>query len=263
MKRTLLNLRMPLLVFVLALILWEAVTRYCKIPDYYLPGPSAIGAAALERLPDLLGSLLVTAGEALGGYLLGIIAGISSGLFFAVSPMIRRTFFPYIVVLQTIPIIAISPLIILWLGNGPLAVLFISFVICVPAISANTTQGLISTDRNLLDLFRLGNASGFALLFKLRLPHALPSLFTGLRIAAAAAVVGAIVGETFAGATTVGRGGLGYSATYALNQLATPYLFAIVAVSSLLGFVFFSVVSFFEWLCLHRWHESVLNEQME
>jgi NitT/TauT family transport system permease protein len=263
MKKTLLNLRVPVGVLVFVLLLWEAIIRIFHVPDYLLPGPIAVGSAAMAQGSDLFASFLITAGEALGGYLLAIVVGIASGLFFALSPIVRRSFFPYVVILQTIPISAISPLVVLWLGNGSLAVLFISFIICVPAIIANTTQGLISIDRNLLSLFRLGNASVLAVLFKLRLPHALPSIFTGLRIAAGAAVVGAIVGETFAGATTVGRGGLGYSATYALNQLATPYLFAIVGVSSLLGFLFFFTVSFFEWLFLHQWHESVLSENPE
>jgi NitT/TauT family transport system permease protein len=186
-----------------------------------------------------------------------------AGLFLALSPLVRRTFFPYVVVLQTIPIIAISPLIILWLGSGSMAVLFIAFIICVPPIIANTTHGLVSVERNHLDLFRMGNAPVTSVLFKLRLPNALPNIFTGLRIAAGISVVGAIVGESFAGSTTVGRGGLGYSATFALTQLETPYLFAIVCASSLLGLGFFAIVSFLEWLFLHRWHESIINEMQE
>jgi NitT/TauT family transport system permease protein len=263
MKRTLLNLRLPLLVFVLGIALWEGIVRLFHVPDYLVPGPLAVWSVGVERWSDLLDSFLITAGEAIGGYALGIFVGIALGLFFALSHTVRRTFFPYVVVLQTIPIIAVSPLIVLWLGNGSSAVLFIAFMICVPPIIANTTQGLISIDPNLLNLFNLGNASVFTVLFKLRLPSALPNIFTGLRIAAGAAVVGAIVGETFAGTTAVGRGGLGYSATYALNQLATPYLFAIVAVSSALGFIFFFTVSFFEWLFLHQWHESILGEHAE
>lgn len=263
MKKRLFDLGLPVLAFVVTMALWESIVRFYKVPLYLLPAPSDVLSAVFQRFSDLLSSFLITAEEALGGFILSTVLGLIGGLFLALSPLIRRTFFPYIVVLQTIPIIAISPLIILWLGSGVVAVLFIAFVICVPSVIANTTQGLISVERNHLDLFRMGNAPITSVLYKLRLPHALPSIFTGLRIAAGASVVGAIVGESFAGSTTVGRGGLGYSATYALTQLETPYLFAIVCASSLLGLGFFAVVSFMEWLFLHRWHESIINEMQE
>ncbi len=158
------------------------------------------------------------------------------------------------------PIIAISPLILLWLGNGSMSVLFIALIICLPPVIANTTQGLISVDKNLIDLFRMANASVPTLLFKLRLPAALPNIFVGLKIAAGLSVVGALVGENFAGSSAIGRGGLGYSAIYALNELDSSYLFALVLASTLLGFSFFLAVIFFEWLFLHNWHESLLAD---
>jgi NitT/TauT family transport system permease protein len=167
------------------------------------------------------------------------------------------------VLLQTIPIIAISPLILLWLGNGSLSVLFISFLISLPAVIVNTTQGLISIEINLLNLFRMGNATVPAVLFKLRLPHALPHIFVGLKIAAGASVVGALVGETFAGSSALGAGGLGYSSIYALSQLATPYLFALILASSLLGLVLFFAVTILERLMVGKWHESILGDQMD
>jgi NitT/TauT family transport system permease protein len=168
-----------------------------------------------------------------------------------------------VVLLQTIPIIAISPLILLWLGNGSLSVLFISFLISVPAVAVNTTQGLISVEPNLLNLFRMGNATLPALLFKLRLPHALPNIFVGLKIAAGASVVGALVGETFAGSAALGAGGLGYSSIYALSQLDTPYLFALILTSSLLGLLFFLAVSTAERALIGKWHESILGDHPE
>jgi ABC-type nitrate/sulfonate/bicarbonate transport system permease component len=140
-----------------------------------------------------------------------------------------RLLFPYTVLLQTVPIVAIAPLIILWVGAGIFAVTVVTFIICLAPIIANTTQGLISVDENLIHLFLMYNASPSQILFKLRLPNALPSLFTGIRISAGISVIGAITGELFAGSTRVGEGGLGYAIIYANNQMETAYLFALVA----------------------------------
>ena len=121
---------------------------------------------------------------------------------------------------------------------------------------ANATQGLISVDPNLVQLFQMHNATQSQILRKLRLPHALPYLFTGMRISSGIAVIGAITGELFAGSTRVGQGGLGYSILYAMAQLQTDYLFALVLAATLLGFLFFFTVTFFEWLFLHKWHTT-------
>jgi NitT/TauT family transport system permease protein len=247
----------------LILLLWEGVVVLFQVPDYLVPSPMQIAALIPARIGSLTSAFIVTGAEALGGFLLSALVGIAVGLFFSVSSIIRRCFYPYVVLLQTIPIIAISPLILLWLGNGSLSVLFISFLISLPAVIVNTTQGLISVDIDLLNLFRMGNASVAAILFKLRLPHALPHIFVGLKIAAGASVVGALVGETFAGSAALGAGGLGYSSIYALSQLDTPYLFALILSSSLLGLLFFFAVVIFERGTVGRWHESILGDRME
>jgi NitT/TauT family transport system permease protein len=252
--------RLPLITFVALLLLWEGVVTLFQVPDYLIPSPVQIAVLIPARIGDLLGALLITGGEALGGFLLSAVAGVATGLCFSVSSLIRRSFYPYVVLLQTIPIIAISPLILLWLGNGSLSVLFISFLISVPAVIVNTTQGLVSVDRSLLHLFSMGNAGVATVLFKLRLPHALPHVFVGLKIAAGASVVGALVGETFAGSSALGAGGLGYSAIYALSQLDTPYLFTLIMTSSLLGLLFFLAVIVAERLTVGHWHESLLSE---
>ncbi len=255
--------RLPVLTFCGLLLLWECTVVGFSVPDYLLPSPVQIALLIPGRIGGLIPAFLVTGGEALGGFLLSTAVGILIGLCFSVSTLIRRCFYPYVVLLQTIPIIAISPLILLWLGNGSLSVLFISFLISVPAVIVNTAQGLISIERNLLDLFRMGNASVPTVLFKLRLPHALPHIFVGLRIAAGASVVGALVGETFAGSAALGAGGLGYSAIYALSQLDTPYLFALILTSSLLGLLFFLAVTTAERLMVGHWHESILGERAD
>jgi NitT/TauT family transport system permease protein len=261
MKRV--SWRWPLLTLVAFLALWQGAILAFKVPDYLLPGPAQIIAQIPDRISDLSHALLVTGIEALGGFVLSAIIGIAVGLLFSISTVVRRSLYPYVVLLQTIPIIAISPLILLWLGNGSLSVLFISFLISVPAVIVNTTHGLISIEMNLLQLFAMGNASLPAVLFKLRLPHALPHIFVGLKIAAGAAVVGALVGETFAGSSALGAGGLGYSAVYALSQLAIPYLFALILTSSLLGVAFFLLVTTLERLTVGHWSESLILERID
>ncbi len=154
------------------------------------------------------------------------------------------------------PIVAIAPLIINWAGAGIFPVTIVTFIICLAPMIANTTQGLISVDENLIHLFLMYKASPAQILFKLRLPNALPNLFTGIRISAGISVIGGITGELFAGSTRVGEGGLGYAIIYASNQMETGYLFALVFAATVLGFAFFFIVMFLEWLALHNWHES-------
>ena len=172
-------------------------------------------------------------------------------------------FYPYTILLQTVPIVAIAPLILMWMGPGLGSVMLVAFIICLAPIIANTTQGLISVERNLVDLFRMNNATPAQVLLKLRLPHAMPALFTGVRIASGIAVIGAITGELFAGSARVGVGGIGYAIQYASAQLETDYLFALVAAATLLGFVFFFAVMFLEWYLLHDWHESARSPEEE
>jgi NitT/TauT family transport system permease protein len=257
------RLRLPALTWCALILFWQGVVVFFKVPNYLVPSPFEIATLIPARAADLSAALLITAAEAGGGFIASVIIGITVGMFFSLSPIIRRCFYPYVVLLQTIPIIAISPLILLWLGNGTPAVLFISFLISLPAVVVNTTQGLISVEVNLVNLFRMGNASLPEVLFKLRLPHALPNIFAGLKIAAGAAVVGALVGETFAGSSALGAGGLGYASIYALSQLDTPYLVALILTSSLLGLLLFLAVTLLERVLVGTWHESVLGERSE
>ena len=250
-----------LLVLIGFLLAWHLAVVLLKIPPFMLPKPAAVGAAAVQKFPELMQSLWLTAEAAAMGLAGSVIAGIAVALVFAQWNGLRKLFFPYTILLQTVPIVAIAPLIIMWVGSGVPAVGLITFIICLPPIIANTTQGLISVDANLIDLFLMHKATRAQILFKLRLPHALPNLLVGLRISAGIAVVGAIIGELFASSSRVGVGGLGYSITYAYAQLETDYLFALVAAATALGFAFFFLVMFLEWYFLHNWHESVNSEQ--
>jgi len=263
MKKRSLLLANSLLVFTLLIMLWEAIILIFHVQPYMLPGPAAVAITTIQRFPDLAASLLITAEEAAGGLFASIIIGILIALVFARSRWIRRTLFPYTILLQTVPIMAIAPLIIMWMGPGFMSVALIVFIFCLASIIANTTQGLISVDENLVQLFLMHNASQFQILRKLRLPHSLPYLFVGIRISSGIAVIGAITGELFAGSSSVGQGGVGYSILYAMAQLQTAYLFALVLAATALGFTFFFTVMFFEWLLLHNWHESATISQIE
>jgi NitT/TauT family transport system permease protein len=256
MKRHLVTGLNALAVFAVLVGLWQGLVWISGIPAYVLPGPLEVAKAISARHTALLVSLLTSTSSAAGGLALSVVAGVGIALVFAQWPWLRRMLYPYTILLQTVPIIAITPLIILWMGSGTWPVTVVTFIICLAPIIASTTQGLISADQNLIDLFLMHKASAAQVLFKLRLPHAMPNMFAGIRISAGIAVIGAITGEWFAGSSRVGQGGLGYSIMYASSQLQTAYLFALVIVATVLGFSFFFLVMLVEWYFLHDWHES-------
>ena len=249
-----------LLVLVGLLAIWQIAVSILHVPAYMLPGPLVVGNAAIHRFDTLAHSLWLTTQAAALGLAASIIAGVAISLVFAQWRTLRRLLFPYTILLQTVPIVAIAPLILMWAGSGVTSVALVAFIICLPPIIANTTQGLISVEENLLHLFLMHNATPSQILFKLRLPNALPNLFVGVRISAGISVIGAITGELFAGSSRVGEGGLGYSILYASGQLETDYLFALVLAASALGFLFFFIGMFLEWYFLHNWHESNRSE---
>jgi NitT/TauT family transport system permease protein len=263
MRRHLVTALNALAVFAALAGLWQALVWISGVPKYVLPGPMDVAKAIGERHAPLIESLLISTTSAAGGLVLSIFAGVGIALVFAQWPWLRRTLYPYTILLQTVPIIAITPLIILWMGSGAWPVAVVTFIICLAPIIANTTQGLISVDENLIHLFLMHKASQAQILFKLRLPHAMPSMFAGIRISAGIAVIGAITGEWFAGSNRVGQGGLGYSIMYASSQLQTAYLFALVIAATVLGFSFFFIVMFVEWYFLHHWHESARTAETE
>jgi NitT/TauT family transport system permease protein len=245
------------------LAIWQVGVVALKVPIYMLPGPGAVWLAVVGRFSTLVQSFLITAEEAAIGLVGSVVAGVGISLLFAQWRGLRQLMFPYTILLQTVPIVAVAPLILMWAGDGIFPVALIAFVICLPPIIANTTQGLISVDQNLVDLFLMHKATAAQVLFKLRLPHAAPNLFVGIRISAGIAVIGGITGELFASSSRVGVGGLGYSILYAHAQLETDYLFALVFAATVLGFAFFFIGLFLEWYFLHHWHESSRSDVPE
>ena len=208
-----------LVVFACLLLLWQLIVSLLRVPVYMLPGPLAVAKVAASRYRSLLVSLMITGGAAAGGLICSVVVGVLIALLFAQFRWVRKMLYPYTILLQTVPIVAIAPLILMWMGSGTLSVMLIAFIICLAPIIANTTQGLVSVEENLVHLFLMHNASPARILWKLRLPHALPNLFVGMRISSGISVIGAITGELFAGSSRVGEGGLGYSVQYASAQL--------------------------------------------
>ncbi len=263
MKKIGVNAATALVIFLVLLLVWQGLIVSLGLKPYLLPSPAQVLHAVIARFPSLISSLAITAEEAVGGLLAALVVGIVVALIFAQMPWARKMFYPYTILLQTVPIVAVAPLILTWMGSGLTPVMLIAFIICLAPVIANTTQGLISVDRNMVDLFLMHNASRSQILFKLRMPHALPSIFTGVRISAGIAVIGAITGELFAGSVRVGVGGIGYAIQYASAQTETDYLFALVLAASVLGFSFFFIVMFLEWYFLHQWHESARSVEAE
>jgi NitT/TauT family transport system permease protein len=243
-------------VFASLLLLWQSIIWVFAVPIYMLPPPGLVAKTVFAKLPELSEALLISAEAAAIGLVASVVVGLLIALVFARSTWVRKMLFPYTILLQTVPIMAVAPLIVMWMGPGLPSVTVVTFIICLAPIIANTTQGLVTVDEELVQLFVMHSASQGQILRKLRLPHALPSMFVGLRISSGIAVIGVITGELFAGSTSVGHGGLGYSILYAQAQMQTAYLFALVITATILGFAFFFSVMFFEWLMLHKWHES-------
>ena len=162
----------------------------------------------------------------------------------------------YLMILQMTPIIIFAPILILWVGPGLNSVVIITFLICFFPLVVNTTQGLISSDRNLVELFKMYRASRWQEIRLLRIPSALPYFFTGLRIAAVLAPIGALVGDYTAGSSAGNGGGLGFQAIIYSSQAKYPALFATAAVTCILGFVFVAIVLSLSWFALHKWHDS-------
>src|SRR3984893_16156798 len=223
MKRHAITALNAFAVFAALVALWQLVLWAFKVPPFMLPSPWAVLRAVGARFPSLVNALAITAEESAGGLAASIVVGVLVALLFAQSRWVRKMLYPYTLLLQTVPIIAIAPLILMWMGAGIPAVTFVAFIISLAPIIANTTQGLISVDENLVHLFLMHNASRGQLLFKLRLPNAVPDLFVGIRVASGIAVIGAITGELFAGSSRVGEGGLGYSILYASTQFTHGY----------------------------------------
>jgi NitT/TauT family transport system permease protein len=240
----------PLAPLLVAMLGVEIAVAAGWISDYLLPPPSQVFAALRLSGGELFAALWATTLAATLGLAMATAAGIGIAVAMSAARVVQRALYPYAVFFQTVPIIAIAPLLVIWFGYGLPTVVASAFIVSIFPVIANTFTGLRSTDPALRDMFRLYGASRLATMLKLQLPSALPSLFTGLRIAAGLAVIGAIVGEFIAG------GGLGGIVDVARTQQRTDKVFAAVLLASLLGLAMFTLVNVASALTLRRWHAS-------
>ena len=250
----------PALIGELALGVWEGIVRVEQIPPYILPGPLLIARTLITDWSTLFPSLLVTLAITEAAFFVSAVLGLLLAVLFTQSAWIERAFFPYAVILQVTPLVAIAPLIILWVKWVPLALLVCAWLVAFFPVLSNTVLGLTSTDRNLVDLFRLYSATRWQALRYLRLPAALPFFLGGLRISGGLALIGAVVAEFVAG-TGGAQSGLAFRILEAGYQLQIPRMFAAVFLISAAGVLLFILLQGLSRVALGLWHESEIETE--
>lgn len=243
---------MPVVTLAVILGLWQWAIVGFDVPRYQAPSPIDVAKAFSDRGPEILAATLVTGMSAAIGFAASLVLGTTLAFLFSQSAWLRASLMPYALFMQTVPVVAIAPIVISLVGYGPRSVALIAMMISLFPMIASGTAGFLAVDADLLDLFRLHRASGWNTLTKLRIPSAVPFLVTGAKTAAGLAVIGAIVGELFAGAAFK-RKGLALLIDGALQRLHSDLLFAAVIASTLLGLSFYLSVTLLERTALRRW----------
>lgn len=250
----------PVLMGLFMLALWEGLVRAMAIPPYILPGPILVAKTLVSDWGTLWPALVVTLTITLQALLAAVVVGVLLALLFSLSRWIELSLFPYAIILQVTPIVAIAPLIIAWVDDVSVSLLICAWLVAFFPILSNTVLGLRSVDRNLLDLFELYGASRWRTLLDLRLPAALPYFLGGLRISGGLALIGAVVAEFVAGSG--GReSGLAYRILESGYQLKIPRMFAALVLISATGIAIYLLLSLLSHMLLRRWHESALKEE--
>ena len=259
MSARVLRIVLPIIVFALVVFCWDLLVRAFAIPPYVLPSPGLVLATLVADAGLLWRSLLVTLTLTFEGFLLAAIGGTLLAIAFNQWRLVDYSFYPYAVILQVTPIVAIAPLLLIYLPQ-PLAVLVCAWIVAFFPVLANTTLGLNSVDHNLLALFELYKASRWQVLWNLKLPSALPQMLTGLRIAGGLSLIGAVVAEIAAGSAGAGSG-LAYRIAESGYRLNIPRMFAALLLLSLAGVAIFFTLSAISYLALRRWHESAIDRE--
>jgi NitT/TauT family transport system permease protein len=259
MSERALRIGLPVLVLAASVLLWDLVVRVFAIPPFVLPAPGLVLATLVADGGLLWNSLLVTLLTTFEGFVLAAVGGVGLAILFNQSRLFEYSFYPYAVILQVTPIVAIAPLLLIYLPQ-PLAVLVCAWIVAFFPVLANTTLGLNSIDHNLLALFDLYKASRWQVLWNLKLPSALPQMLAGLRIAGGLSLIGAVVAEIAAGSAGAGSG-LAYRIAESGYRLNIPRMFAALLLLSLAGVAIFYVLSAISYLALRRWHESAIKRE--
>jgi NitT/TauT family transport system permease protein len=255
----LLRIVLPVAVLAAGLAAWELVVRLNHIPPYVLPGPGAVLITLVQDWPVLWKSLLTTLLTTLEGFAAAAIGGVGLALLFNQSKWLEYSLFPYAVILQVTPVIAIAPLLLIYLPQHT-AVIACAWIVGFFPVLSNTTLGLNSVDRNLAGLFQLYGATRLQTLRYLKLPSALPFILGGLRIAGGLSLIGAVVAEIAAGSAGAGSG-LAYRIAESGYRLNIPRMFAALLLLSAAGIVIYGLLAATSHLVLRRWHESALGKE--
>jgi NitT/TauT family transport system permease protein len=250
---------LPIVVLAVGTLVWELVVRLDNIPPYVLPGPMAVFDTLIADWPVLSQSLATTLLTTLEGFAAATVGGIGLALLFNQSKWLEYSLFPYAVILQVTPVIAIAPLLLIYLPQQT-AVIVCAWIVGFFPVLSNTTLGLNSVDRNLAGLFQLYGASRMQTLRLLKLPSALPYILGGLRIAGGLSLIGAVVAEIAAGTAGAGSG-LAYRIAESGYRLNIPRMFAALLLLSVAGIVIYGLLALISHLVLRRWHESALGKE--
>jgi len=258
-RERIIRFALPLVTLALGILAWDLVVRIKSIPPYVLPGPGLVFETLIADWPLLWASLLETLKTTFQGLSLALIGGVGLAVLFNQSRFVEYSLYPYAVILQVTPVVAIAPLLLIYLPQHA-AVLACAWIVAFFPVLANTTLGLNSVDRNLADLFRLYGASRLQVLRELKLPAALPYILGGLKIAGGLALIGAVVAEIAAGSAGAGSG-LAYRIAESGYRLNIPRMFAALVLLSAAGIAIFAALSLLSYLLLRRWHESALERE--
>jgi len=246
----------PLVATMIGLGTWWIVKNVTGYPDYILPGPGNVWKALTEHAVEVGNSTVLTLISATSGLAISVAVGSLISILFCQSKWIRRSLFPLAIFLQTVPIVAIAPIVVLWLDEGLAATIFIAFLVSVFPIITNTTTGLLNVNNEHYDLFRLYQASRFQQLVRLQIPSALPSFVSGLKIAGGMAVLGSVVGEFFC--ATLNNKGLGRQ-IFELKDHNVALMYACIMIATLLGVSLFAAISLLSDRFLLYWDEKKIS----
>ena len=243
----------PFFTFILLLCFWELLVSFQNIPKYILPAPTDIFSSILLNYEDLLLSTFITFRITILAFLIASFLAIFIAILFSQSKIIELSLYPIAVIFQVTPVVAIAPLILIWVGldNAEYAILILAIIVAFFPVLANTNLGIRSVEKNLSELFSLYEATRFKRLFKLQLPYALPFILTGMKTSIGLALIGAVVAEFVAGSGT--STGLAWRIIEAGNRLDVPKLFAALILLVVLGIILFLLMSLIEKLLLRRW----------
>lgn len=252
---------LPLVGGLAFLIAWQGAVGYFAVPRYVLPAPTEIAASLWINHLDLLQALGNTARVTFSAFVLAIVSGIAFGTLMTQSRTLERILWPYAVALQVTPIIAVAPLVIIWVGLSRvwLALLILSWLVAFFPMLSNTVVGIKSVDHGLRNLFRLYGASRWQTLWRLQLPGALPFILAGARISAGLAVIGAVVAEFVAGSGT--STGLAWTIIQSSSMLDVPRMFAALVLLSAFGIAIWWLMSLAQSALLRRWHDSEVTHE--